>query len=528
MKTRSIRTFGLLLLSATALSAVATAPVLAAPKKKPAATKKAARPSAEAELRALIAAQQAKIDELNARVTAMSAAPAPAPAPAADEEAAANAEFLSAQVDALQAQLDAVKKTTTQITPAFAGAPRFRGTDWAFKVRGTVQFDAGYTSNPGNLINTPNLGFTSRARRLLLGAEGELPGGFRYNAEFNFAGNAVDYEDVVLSYEPAGRPFSITIGHQWPLSSLETMTSNRFTSFLERGQVHEAWGISRRIGVNFGLVNKAGDMRLNLGLFGQPISGNPQSFQNTGWQFSARATYSPMWFGGQFHLGANYQHREFQQNGLGVNYQSRPVTQLTDQRFVSTGNIAGKADDIVGVEFGAIFQALHFAAEGQIAKIDGFRPGTLLPPGSVALGTFLASNPGFTTAYGEVGYFFTGETRGYRNGRWDRTRVLNPFDKGGWGALQGNVRVDYVDLKDNVGGTGTGVVNGVLNGGSQTAYQASVIWIPIDYVRFMLQYAHVNVEGGPLAGTVVPFGSEPLTGRRYSSDSIGLRATLDF
>ena len=55
-------------------------------------------------------------------------------------------------------------------------------------------------------------------------------------------------------------------------------------------------------------------------------------------------------------------------------------------------------------------------------------------------------NPSFWGGYIEAGYFLTGETRGYKNGTWDRTKVLKPFSKGGWGAVQLNGRVDYLDL----------------------------------------------------------------------------------
>ena len=55
-------------------------------------------------------------------------------------------------------------------------------------------------------------------------------------------------------------------------------------------------------------------------------------------------------------------------------------------------------------------------------------------------------DPSFWGGYIEAGYFLTGETRGYKNGMWDRTKVLKPFSKGGWGAVQINGRVDYLDL----------------------------------------------------------------------------------
>ena len=46
--------------------------------------------------------------------------------------------------------------------------------------------------------------------------------------------------------------------------------------------------------------------------------------------------------------------------------------------------------------------------------------------------------PSFCGGYAEVGYYLTGESRGYKGGKWDRTKVLKPFDKGGWGAIQLN------------------------------------------------------------------------------------------
>jgi phosphate-selective porin OprO/OprP len=78
--------------------------------------------------------------------------------------------------------------------------------------------------------------------------------------------------------------------------------------------------------------------------------------------------------------------------------------------------------------------------------------------------------PTFFGGYAEVGWYITGETRGYRNGAFDRTRVLRPLSAGGPGAFQVNLRYDRLDLSD------AGVT-----GGSQNAYLASLIWIPSDY-----------------------------------------------
>src|SRR3546814_5750211 len=77
-----------------------------------------------------------------------------------------------------------------------------------------------------------------------------------------------------------------------------------------------------------------------------------------------------------------------------------------------------------------------------------------------------ATDPTYFGGYAELGYFFTGESRGYKGGTFDRTKVTNPINKGGWGALQGIARVDYLNLNDSDAG---------VTGGKQTAYQLGQI-----------------------------------------------------
>ena len=223
-------------------------------------------------------------------------------------------------------------------------------------------------------------------------------------------------------------------------------------------------------------------------------------------------------------------------------YRARPFSQLTDQRFVDTGNFAAKGDDIFGLEFAGIFKSLHVAAEGQYLKARAYEAGDrfgasdpldFFPTTSVIVPN---GNPSFWGGYAEAGYYLTGETRGYKNGTWDRTKVLRPFSKGGWGALQINGRVDYLDLADSglesavnnnfTTGAFTNSVN-LGRGGTQLGLLASMIWIPEDWMRFYLQYSRAGITGGPQAGTVVT-GTDPLDERDYSTDSVMTRVQIDF
>ena len=488
------------------------------------------------------------------------------------DEMQAKIELLQAQVEALQEALETVKAAQAKVTPSWKGAPVMEDKEagWSFKPKGLLQYDAGYIGYPngdglrgtiigigqngvqsaGSGLNYQNLGWTTRPRRLTIGAEGTVPGGFRYSAEFNFVQNQIDFEDVFMAYDFKKAPLALQIGYFYPFSSLETMTSSKYTSFLERAGITDAFSHNRRIGAALIAGDKVADKWLfQAGIFSEEM--NNGDFNRTGWDFAARGVFSPTVGSGRLHVGANYEHRVNKKEAMGRNYQARPTTQLTDQRFISTGNLASEGDDILGLEFAGVFKRFHFAAEAQkvwvrdalsaseIADINGDLDSNEVPSGAA-----LNGNPSFWGGYAEVGFFLTGESRAYKGGSFGRVKVLKPFDKGGWGAFQLNGRVDYLDLSDRVDGPSTAFgAPFYVNGGKQAAYQLSAIWNPMDYVRFMAQYSHVNVTGGPrVSMSTVPnptlqsqlgmfdfdLTPEPIDEREFDSDIFALRAQVDF
>jgi phosphate-selective porin OprO/OprP len=471
------------------------------------------------------------------------------------DEAQAKIELLQAQVEALREALEAVKASMVKATPSWRGAPFYedKGGGWSFKPRGRIQYDAGWVSNPHDNIITRDLGFNTRVRSVRLGAEGTIPGDFGYKFEMDYANSGVGFGDAILTYTPKGKPWSFTVGNHQTFQGLEQVSSLRFVSFMERAQMNDAFNHARRIGASFGLANKAGTARFNAGLFAaHSIDGG---FDNEGWIAAARGTYSPQVMGGMLHLGANFEHRKFQSNNgattsnsIGApstnqlaRYRARPFTQTTDIRFVDTGSFVAKSDNIIGLELAGIFKSFHFASEAQWTKVNSYEAGDSLDAG---LDQFPSASeivpngdPTFFSAYGEVGYYFTGETRGYKNGQWDRTKVLKPFSKGGWGALQLNARVDYLDLDSNKlkygfsndFATGVAVTStGLGRGGKQLGYLAGLTWIPEDYFRVLLNYAHADITGGPQAATVKPTSSKPVDKRKYGVDVVATRVQVDF
>jgi len=487
-------------------------------------------------------------------------------------DAEAQMEFLKAQVEALQAQVNTLSSRLTKAEPSWKGAPQWQDKDsgWTFKPKGFAQFDAGYVSTPGpersgtsSGLNYNNLGWNMRARRLVIGAEGTMPGGFSYKAEFNLAQSQVDYEDITLTWQGKS-PLQITVGHFYPLSSLETMTSSRLGSFMERASFTEAFNYNRRLGASVAFVDPADVWSLTAGVWGMEINdinysgttpsitipascfANPtlpctisggtvtsspaQNFNRTAWQVSARAVYAPTWGDTRLHFGFNFQHRVTPRDAQNVRYRVRPFTQTTDQRLVDTNGIAADGDDTLGAEVAAIHGPIHAVVEAQKVWVRGYQPGKVFGANNSAGGGALyGDDPSFWGGYAEVGFYLTGETRAYKGGKWDRVKVLKPLNQGGIGAVQVNARLDYVNLNDKTAdGGATPVAPFYVNGGRQTGYQLSVIWNPIDYIRFMAQYSRAHVNAGPRIAAVDPDNAANVLDGSYNVDQFGVRAQFEF
>jgi len=445
---------------------------------------------------------------------AQEAAPAEAPEPtepdasdaAADQaigeaasldEAQAKIELLTAQVESLQSSIEDIRANMVKATPSWKGAPLFEDKEggWSFKPRGRLMYDVGSVSSPGDYRN-PGLGFSNELRRARLGVEGKMPGDIGYKLEVDVATGDVEFADAFLSYAPGDIEF--TVGQHNNFQSLEELTSSLHSSFIERAAFTDAFGFERRVGVSAQYAKK--DLLLQGGVFTDSIADlNTIGDDNNGVGFDARAVFAPQMGSNQLHFGASFHYRDLKDSGPSVRYRQRPLIHSTDVRFIDTGTIAGvESETGIGLEAAGIFGPFYTAGEAYWQKVDrdGF------------------DNAGFFGAYADVGYFFTGETRGYKNGKFDRVKVLKPFGKGGWGSLGANLRFDYLDLDDR----GAGII-----GGTQKSYQASLNWKPTDYVLFGLNYAHIAYKDAAINAA-----TPPGVDRNYSVNVWGLRSQVDF
>jgi phosphate-selective porin OprO/OprP len=383
----------------------------------------------------------------------------------------------------------AVDKAKPETAIEWRGAPQLSTTDGrSFKPRGRLQLDSNVVSRPMG-ITAPTLGWSSDVRRAYLGVDGKLGGGIGYRLEVDFATGDVQLTDAWLTYEKG--PLTFTLGHH-RVTTLEDLTSDLETSFLERAAFTQAFGFERRLG--FSASYEAGDVQVTAGVFSDDLGTLGTSGVTTNsYSFDGRIVFMPKVGDTQLHFGGSAHYRALNDLTNSLRYRARPGARTTDVRFVDTGTFSAKNETGYGVEFAALRGPIHVAAEGFWQKVD--RP--------------VVSDASFFGAYGEIGYVFAGGSgRGYRDGVFTSIKPQRGIDKGGTGAWQINLRADWLNLN-----------NGLIIGGRQQSWGASLVWVPIERVKFLANYLRSDISDTPVrAGSL----------NDYSVDVFGLRAQYEF
>lgn len=414
----------------------------------------------------------------------------------ADELAAMRAQLaaMNARIDQLEGELAATKTEAAKAgqvvdapAPAADSEPvstLAKSDGWSFKPRGRLMFDAGFTNAPDSTGASD--GFGNEVRRARLGASGDMPGGFGYKFEVDFAGNEISVADAILSYENG--PIEIAIGQHNNFQSLEELTSSLHTTFIERAAFTDAFGFERRLGAS--ITYARGDVLAQAGVFTDNLEDTDSKNRGA----DARIVFMPKAGDTQLHFGGSFHYNDLDDPAAQLRYRQRPLVHFTSQRFIDTRSMGGDSETGYGLEAAAIAGRFHAAAEGYWQSVD--MPG-------------VADDPTFFGGYVEAGVFLTDDTRGYKGGKFDRTKPSSPVGEGGIGSVQFTLRYDHLDLND------AGIV-----GGRQAGYFAALVWKPTDYTALMLNYGRLQYTDA-----ILPTASGDTS---YGVDAIGMRAQIDF
>ncbi len=414
----------------------------------------------------------------------------------ADELAAMRAQLaaMNARIDQLEGELAATKAEAAEAgqvvdapAPAADSEPvstLAKSDGWSFKPRGRLMFDAGFTNAPDSTGASD--GFGNEVRRARLGASGDMPGGFGYKFEVDFAGNEISVADAILSYENG--PVEIAIGQHNNFQSLEELTSSLHTTFIERAAFTDAFGFERRLGAS--VTYARGDVLAQAGVFTDNLEDTDSKNRGA----DARIVFMPKAGDTQLHFGGSFHYNDLDDPAAQLRYRQRPLVHFTSQRFIDTRSMGANSETGYGLEAAAIAGRFHAAAEGYWQSVD--MPG-------------VADDPTFFGGYVEAGVFLTDDTRGYKGGKFDRTKPSSPVGEGGIGSVQFTLRYDHLDLND------AGIV-----GGRQAGYFAALVWKPTDYTALMLNYGRLQYTDA-----ILPTASGDTS---YGVDAIGMRAQIDF
>jgi phosphate-selective porin OprO/OprP len=304
------------------------------------------------------------------------------------------------------------------------------------------------------------------------------------------------------------KPVTFTVGYVHPFVALDDATFPGNTLFLERPSIVNiersvAAGIQRAsLGANAATEDYFASAYLTGPLFGaqRPTLLNGEQVGLVG-RLATRPYHDEDWnfhaeFSGQMAFHPNV-------NASGMPGVSRTTLTLADEPeleidfnpLVSTGPLSARSANAYGGALGVSWHNFLLAGEYyQISLNQSKLPGVPSP------------RLGFNGGYVDAGWVITGESIPYDIARaaWARPKVDHPFSltDGGIGAWELAARYSTVDLNsDVVPGVPQSVTGGVY-GGQQQIVSLALSWYPNDWLRFMLQFEHGDVNKLNSAGSV--------------------------
>ncbi len=340
-----------------------------------------------------------------------------------------------------------------------------------FKMRGRFQYDI--QSNDWDILAED--GTRSYTRRAFLGVQGRLTEHWRYKVDFVLtpSSTSIGVDDAFLEY--VGDNWSIVIGEANITSPLEDRISSLDIPFIERSSIINAFEYGRRAGIGF--ITGGANWHWSAAVQGDSLNNAETSFANDeSTAISTRFTWAPFFETSPegtnlIHLGAHVRQRD---NGddAALRYRTRPLNGRGTRWIDAGAGLPGGEDLAYGAELAAQFGP--FGAQAEYIFLDGETTGGV--------------DYEFDGYYVDVYWSLTGESRNYRGnqGSFGAIAPRNPVtQEGGWGHWMLSARYDYIDLSDPAA-AGTR--------GEQTAYAVGLDWVPLDHVRFKLNYAMSDMD----------------------------------
>ncbi len=367
------------------------------------------------------------------------------------------------------------------------GILMFSSTDKRFKYwfDNRVYFDGAAYFGDNTYQNVKHeIGNGVNIRRMRFAMKAILWGHWGGEIDFDFGNNAVDIKDAYVRY--IGKNWQVKAGHFREPMSLETMTTSRYITFLERPYAVEQ-APSRHLGIAYKVFTN--HLFFEGGLFSSALVNdlmrdqNKSKGTNAGWSLTGRLAWAPIKKDKEvLHLGVSGSYRTPKLQEIGdpensFRYGENAETEINRKKYIDTDWVTNcENKTILGLEAAYAFK--NFRVQGEYLRSDITRDTDLVPEGE--------------DKYGLKGFYVQGSwlinNADYYYNMGDAEFSQIDFRDVYKGAFEVALRYAYMDANTFKDGEDIPW----MPGGSGETYTIGFNYHVNYNVKFMLNYAFVN------------------------------------
>lgn len=295
--------------------------------------------------------------------------------------------------------------------------------------------------------------------------------------DLDFAGAEMELKDAYMKYTTDNGKTNIKIGNYKEGFSMESTTTSRYVTFIERSLVNEfapsrhlglnatTWGTNYTLigGVHFQKVGELEEVELTK-------DKNKKEGIDEGYSVTTRLVGRPISTKDfTVHLGVNASYRTPKTSWEytdAYRVSTRSMSSVNRKKYLDTDDITGVTHRVIyGAEFATFYKNIMFQSEYMLH--DMYRTEDFNT----------AHNDGF---YAQVGFLVFGGKYQYNKSEAEPTQVTRGKD---WGDIELAFRFDHLNLND---------FNANMYGGSADGYTFGVNYHINHNVKFMVNYTYLN------------------------------------
>lgn len=343
--------------------------------------------------------------------------------------------------------------------------------NFEFKFGGRIMLDHAFFSQNqalddvyGKLLTTNG----TEIRRARFFLSGVVYKNIEFKLDLGFEKGEVAFKDAYIGIKNIPLLGTVRLGNVKEPLRLEMLTSSKYITFMERSILSD-YSPTRNNGIlvmNDFLEDRIG---VQAGLFRNAGNNGNDNMANNGYVFTGRFSGLPIKKDKQFlHLGMGYSFRKPGTDSYRIS--SRPEAHLSSKKYIDT-ELLENVDNLSMLNFETAFVAgpLLLQAEYLITDLKA------------------DENYNFSSYYGQVSYFLTGEHKKYKSSYsgFDRVKPKQNFigKDGGAGAWEVALRYSHSDLNSED-----------IFGGEQSDITLGINWYLNPVTRIVLNHVWGDVK----------------------------------